>query len=384
MIKKRFHLFICIISVFLLMLVPIMTSTAAENIIKSGDVIKVPIEITENPGICSARIKIEYDKNIFTMLSQENGDVFPLNSFVAGNTDSDECYAVWVGLSDINKTGTLLYIELKVNDTASDGEYTIKASYAEDDVFNLDEKNVSIKIENPVIVIENIKIDSNVQGQSSGSNYGSINSDNKNSGVIVKQDAKTGALDNFKKLRDYENNFADVGKNEWFYDYVKSGYEYKLVNGKSDTKFDPTGNITVAEAITLATNLRTIYYGERLIENSDDNDWYSSFVEYAIKNNIIEAQSFDDYDRPILRKEMARIFSNALPAECYENINILKDIPDIKSNDIYYNDIVKLYISGILTGDDEIGTFGGDRVISRSEAAAIVDRLAIPSLRIAR
>ena len=47
----------------------------------------------------------------------------------------------------------------------------------------------------------------------------------------------------------------------------------------------------------------------------------------------------------------------------------------------YADAVYLLYRAGVLTGSDSAGTFRPDSTIKRSEAAAIVTRMADPSLR---
>ena len=53
--------------------------------------------------------------------------------------------------------------------------------------------------------------------------------------------------------------FTDVKESEWYYGDVKTAYEDKLINGKSDTKFEPNLNITYVEAIKLAACMHQLY-----------------------------------------------------------------------------------------------------------------------------
>ena len=65
----------------------------------------------------------------------------------------------------------------------------------------------------------------------------------------------------FEKVNTYSNNFSDVKDSNWFYENVKTAYELGFMNGKSEGAFDPNGNVTVAEGITMAARLHSIYYG---------------------------------------------------------------------------------------------------------------------------
>ena len=65
----------------------------------------------------------------------------------------------------------------------------------------------------------------------------------------------------FEKVNTYSNNFSDVTENNWFFENVKTAYELGFMNGKSEGKFDPNGNVTVVEGITMASRLHALYNG---------------------------------------------------------------------------------------------------------------------------
>ena len=84
----------------------------------------------------------------------------------------------------------------------------------------------------------------------------------------------TGSLDNFKKGASYPaGKFTDVPSNAWYIESVKAGYEYGLVKGSSETTFNPSGNMTVAEAVTLAARLHSIYYTGKA-DFAQGKPWY--------------------------------------------------------------------------------------------------------------
>lgn len=56
----------------------------------------------------------------------------------------------------------------------------------------------------------------------------------------------------FKKTGTYNNQFKDVSKSAWYYNSIASVYAYGLMNGVESNKFEPTSQITHAQAITLA------------------------------------------------------------------------------------------------------------------------------------
>ncbi|MBR2021371.1 MAG: S-layer homology domain-containing protein, partial [Clostridia bacterium] len=71
----------------------------------------------------------------------------------------------------------------------------------------------------------------------------------------------------FERVNTYSNNFSDVTEANWFYDNVKTAYELGFMNGKSDGIFDPNGNVTVVEGITMATRIHAMYNGTEVKKN---------------------------------------------------------------------------------------------------------------------
>jgi uncharacterized protein YkwD len=189
----------------------------------------------------------------------------------------------------------------------------------------------------------------------------------------------------FQQVKQYNNNFSDVGTSDWFYNSVAEAYKYDLVNGKSATKFDPKGNVTIAEVITMADKLHSYSTSGSLSPSiqMEAEPWYTLFVRYAETKQIISTGEFSgEYDRPATREELAHIFAHAIPDNGYQQINVVTKLPDIDSSNKYYNDVIKLYNAGIISGNDYRGTFTPKANITRAEAAAIASRLALPSTRV--
>jgi len=189
---------------------------------------------------------------------------------------------------------------------------------------------------------------------------------------------------NFMKQKTYTGQFADVDGGAWYNGAVKLGYEYGFINGTSSTTFAPSNNLSIAEAITLACRIYSIYKtGDDPHLTSEEGDaWYDPYVRYALKNGIISS-TFKNYDAPAVRSEVAVIFAKALPEKAMTEIRtIAKDaIPDVPSSASYANSVYLLYRAGILSGNDEYGTFRPESNIKRSEVAAICVRLAVPEER---
>ena len=185
----------------------------------------------------------------------------------------------------------------------------------------------------------------------------------------------------FEKFTIYfQGQFEDVPANQWFTDSVAEAFEFGLMQGNSKTIFDPYGDVTIAQAITMAARIHSIYStGTESFEQNQGEYWYDTYKEYAYKNGIINRAFYNcDVTQKASRAQFAEIFANALPDSGLLAINNVNDnaIPDVKMSDGFAPYVYKLYRAGILTGGDAKGTFSPQTYITRAEAAAIVSRMA--------
>ena len=173
--------------------------------------------------------------------------------------------------------------------------------------------------------------------------------------------------------------FIDVPSISWFAEYVFYVFKKGLMIGISDTIFDPQGSVTLAQTITMAARIHRLYTtGEDHFDQSEGADWYKVYVDYARKNQIIDDVDANlDLKAKATRVQFADIFASSLPDQALEMKNNVPDhsIPDVSMNDSYAANVYKLYRAGVLTGNDEKGTFAPLTSITRAEAAAIVSRM---------
>lgn len=201
--------------------------------------------------------------------------------------------------------------------------------------------------------------------------------------LVVFASAEAGFA-NFKTANSYAGHFTDVSDSAWYVSYVKQAYEYGLVNGSSKTTFSPDANLNLAQTITLAARLHSIYATGAEPDGAvpAGGKWYDPYVSYALENGIIK-QPYASYDAAAKRSEVAVIFAAALPQSAFPEIRTVSDgaIPDVATSAAYSGAVYTLYRAGILSGNDTSGTFTPDSSIKRSEIAAICVRIADPAQR---
>ncbi len=187
----------------------------------------------------------------------------------------------------------------------------------------------------------------------------------------------------FEKTAQYTDGmFSDVKSDAWYKEYVQNAYELTFMNGTGDGVFSPEGNVTLAQAITVATRVNAIYNGKTAPTNSTSGAWYDSYVAYALENGIILKDEYDSYTRNATRAEVALIFARALPADYYNAINNVTRVPDMPKSNKGAAELLMLYNAGVVMGNDEYGTFNPASDIKRSEMSAIIGRAALPETRL--
>ncbi len=240
-------------------------------------------------------------------------------------------------------------------------------------------------------------------------------------------------LGGFGQTNIYDNSvYSDVNSEDWYGNYVAFAYEYGIMTGTSRGVFSPNGNLTVAEAITVAARLNAAHYGntigdvsgisglsaaegiysypvngdgefvldekvksgaktkrffrrestEAQMAGDEESGWFLPYLAYAVGQGIISENTFGGrYFETVTREESAFLLYRALP-DCYNKINDIGPIPDVSADGPYYREILALFESGVVTGNDEYGTFYPYSPIARSEVAAMVSRIINTDLRV--
>jgi len=188
-------------------------------------------------------------------------------------------------------------------------------------------------------------------------------------------------MKNFVKTAVYTDKvFPDVKSKDWFVKNVALAYETGLMNGKGDG-FAPMDNLTVAQVITMAARLNSIYETGKA-EFVQGSVWYQVYVDYCVKKGIIGKNDFADYNRNTTRAEFVRILSRAIPEKEFDLKNSVTKVPDVGLSDKDYKAILMFYRAGILSGSDSAHNFKPASEITRAETAAIITRIIDKTLRV--
>lgn len=123
---------------------------------KPGEIVTVPIRISDNPGIIAARLKISYNSDVLTLTGVKDGGI--LGEYNFGDDLTASPYIVsWsngTAKADYTATGNLVYLTFKIADDAKAGSSAVSVTYNANEVYNVDLANVNLAVTNGVVTVE--------------------------------------------------------------------------------------------------------------------------------------------------------------------------------------------------------------------------------------
>ncbi|MBE6682301.1 MAG: hypothetical protein E7600_08460 [Ruminococcaceae bacterium] len=119
-------------------------------------------------------------------------------------------------------------------------------------------------------------------------------------------------------------------------------------------------------------------------EDSESSEWYDAYLDYAYENNIVKLGKYSEseFSRNLTRKEFLDMLFKAYSEEYFPAINTVKGIPDVDKNSKNAEVYLMLYNAGITLGFDDNGNLLLDEDITKSEVAAIINRLLVKENRL--
>ncbi len=183
--------------------------------------------------------------------------------------------------------------------------------------------------------------------------------------------------------------FTDVSVSNWFYDEVLSVYERGVMNGTSDTLFEPTASVTRAQAVAILARLagendESVKSYSENIKFSDvlPSQWYAGYLGWSVENKLILGYPDGTFrgTKAINRAELAKIL-----VAFFERFDIKSDsetlidsFADANSHPGWAKEYIeKSRVLGLI-GGDENGNFNALSSATRAQIATIITR--IPSI----
>ena len=243
----------------------------------------------------------------------------------------------------------------------------------------LAEEIAQILLDNAIPDDNNNNNNNNVSTGGGGGGGGGYTGENTD--VIVKEDYPLPTMKPAEDVVQPETvTFNDVSDKYWAADSIKKLATAGIISGRGDGSYDPNSQVSRAEFATMLVKaFGLVSDPEKKPEFSDCkvSDWYYPFVDAAVSNNIVSGISKTAFD-PVssIRRQDACVMSyNIMIYKNYLKFFEGKTFTDSNSVSQYAEDAVNMLSgSGVISGFED-GSFGPYEILSRAQAAVIVDKL---------
>ena len=183
--------------------------------------------------------------------------------------------------------------------------------------------------------------------------------------------------------------FSDVERGVWYEEalLLMQNYTQGVISGYPDKTFRPDDTVKRGEFLKMAMTIAEGYTADK---SRNGVHWAGEYYTIALENNVLISDAFstsepmfpctfEALEQPITRYEMAVVLSNACSNMLMEPVVIatkaVNNIPDYESiGSGYVTAVEQAYGKGVLTGYED-GSFRGDNLLRRCEAATAVFRL---------
>ena len=184
--------------------------------------------------------------------------------------------------------------------------------------------------------------------------------------------------------RTYTDEFTDVPRNAWYHEYVSAAYEMGIIDGVDESHYNPSGYVTLAECIKLASCITQKQTDGVVTLTNGAEIWYEPYVQYALTHGILK-EAYVDYTIPATRAQVVQLFSAVLPEEepIRNPLGTLRFRDAAEESVWYYDDVYRMYTRGIMVGDDTY-CFHPEDAILRGEMAAVAVRMLDGDKRVTR
>ena len=184
---------------------------------------------------------------------------------------------------------------------------------------------------------------------------------------------------------DSSKKFTDVQEGRWYKDYIDYVATYRLMNGMSETTFEPNGKLNRAQFVQILANLSGVDTSNREAETVFDdvpaNRWYTPAVKWASENGIVDGMEPTKFE-PMTEIQRQQICVMVVRYADYADITLdaKVDEMDFADTDRIQNyakeAVVICQRAGIIDGMDENGSkiFAPRDSATRSQVAAIIQR----------
>ena len=172
--------------------------------------------------------------------------------------------------------------------------------------------------------------------------------------------------------------FSDLDTTQWYHEGVDFALENGLMKGMSDTIFAPNGEVTRAQLVTILYRLEgqpSVEGLENPFEDVAETDWFYDAVVWAASEGVVNGTSETTFDpnAAITREQIATILFRYAGAEAVEEDH-LKDFTDADKISAYAVDAMNWAVAnGLIKGLTDT-TVAPRATATRAQIATILMR----------
>ena len=343
---------------------------------EAGETVEITVSIENNPGIIAAALKVHYDTDQLELISVKDEKMFP-DSMFSQNYSSYPYYASWMdalATGDNREDGVLMTLTFKILEDCESGNAEIGLEFDPADVFDWEMKEQAFRTVSGTVTIEGVEQDETTSKKP------------ESDPEADKKDTETEDIPNDEPVEQEPVNpsdrylcFTDLAADGWYRSYVESMLEKGYMNGMSQSEFEPNGNVTRAQLVTILYRMEgapsVAGLGNPFVD-VQMGSWYTDAVIWAAANGIVNGTGTNTFspDANITREQLATILYRCNGGQ-WDPIDHLSSFADRNTISAYALDAMNWAVgAGILNGSGvELAPAAS---ATRVQAAAMLTRYA--------
>lgn len=174
------------------------------------------------------------------------------------------------------------------------------------------------------------------------------------------------------------DKFTDLTGYDWALDHIDKLIEKEIVNGTSETTYEPGADVTraqFAKLVALAFGLEKTDAAATVYSDVNDGDWFKEYVDIASQNGIVSGYPDGTFlpNAKITREEMCVMLARALKSyELETKENTFADRAQM--GDWAIESIDLLSANGVIVGKEN-NLFAPKDYATRAESAVVISRV---------
>lgn len=350
----------------------VMASDLLAETTVDNDLVTVNVCIKDISGVCTGGFNLIYDSSALEVTEVKAGELLS-GAMVVINPEYGEnsIRVTWACLDEISSEGSLItaiFNILKKTDKTEFAFEKVKFTDFNGEVIDIDNiKNAEVKFEN-----------TNKNVGSSGSSH------RKPSSVITTIESKpqNGAETHTDEKTEWINPFMDIKETDWYYKNIEFVSANGYMKGISETEFAPNNELTRAMFVTILYRMENEpeqATAEKKFEDIESDSWYEKAVLWANEKNIVYGvsdTSFDPFGEITREQLVTMLYRYAM----YKNINvdynenIINEFDDVDEISEYAQVAVEWAVTNSIINGKTEKTINPRDTATRAETAAMLMR----------